>query len=171
MNVRWKTIFFIIGNAVALLSCDKGIAPSPSQAPPVVTGWMEGMIHCQHWPPADSLLDLRLVAFKVFPPGDIIAEVQTGRAVVYPPIGGSALPFYVDSIAYLFSLPVGTFQYVVVAQQYGPSILADWRAVGQFDLDSNYATVSPVTIVERDTARGIDINVDFSNPPPPPIPP
>jgi hypothetical protein len=113
------------------------------------------------------LYDLRLVAFKIFPPSNIVSEVLLGRAVVYPPLGDTALvPFFVDSLQYRCSLPAGEYKYVVVAQQYGPVLTTDWRPVGQFDLDTNLTVPSPVTIASNDTTRNIDINVDFSNPPP-----
>lgn len=133
---------------------------------------MSGVIRYQHWPPQDSLLDLRIVAFTVFPPSNIVNEVLLRRAIVYPPLEDTALvPFFVDSLAYIFSLPPNEYKYIVVAQQFGPTVTTDWRAVGQYDLDSNLSVPSPVTIVADDTTRDIDINVDFANPPPQPIPP
>lgn len=147
-------------------SCDGGLSPTVTTVP---FGFMSGTIRYQHWPPRDSLIDLRLVAFRGFPPGSIPNEVLAGTAVVYPSIGDTALiPFYVDSLRYVFSLPPGEYQYVVIAQQYGPDLYADWRAVGQYDLDSNLTVPSPVTISPSDTTLDININVDFTNPPPPP---
>lgn len=153
-----------------LAGCDKGLSPTPPPPPP--TGYMSGVLRYQHWPPRDSLLDLRLVAFTVFPPTNIVNEVLLGRAVVYPPLGDTALvPFFVDSLRYVFALPAAEYKYVVVAQQFGPTVTTDWRAVGQYDLDSNLAIPSPVTIIDDDTTRDVDINVDFTNPPPQPLPP
>jgi hypothetical protein len=155
--------------ALSLSGCDKGLSPSISAPPPIPMGHMSGVIRYQHWPPRDSLHDLRLVAFRVFPPSNILGEVLLGRAVVYPPLGDTALvPFFVDSLRYRFILPAGEYKYVVVAQQYGPIVTTDWRAVGQYDLDTNLVVPSPVTIAADDTSRNIDINVDFRNPPPPP---
>jgi hypothetical protein len=57
---------------------------------------------------------------------------------------------------------------VAVAQQFGPDVMSNWRAVGQYDLDSNLAVPSAVTVTERETVTGIDITVDFDNLPPPP---
>lgn len=133
---------------------------------------MSGVLRYQHWPSPDSLLDLRIVAFTVFPPSNIVNEVLLGRAIVYPPLGDTALvPFYIDSLHYIFSLPANEYKYVAVAQQFGPTVTTDWRAVGQYDLDSNRTVPSPVTIVAHDTTRDIDISVDFANPPPQPSPP
>ncbi|MEK9135918.1 MAG: hypothetical protein AAB393_02240 [Bacteroidota bacterium] len=155
--------------AAALGSCDKGLGPTVAPAPSVASGYMSGLIRYQHWPPRDSLHDLRLVAFRVFPPTNIVNEVLLGRAFVYPPLGDTALvPFFVDSLRFKFSLPTGVYQYVVVAWQYGPGVTTDWRAVGQYDLDTNFVVPSPVTIIANDTTGSININVDFRNPPPPP---
>ena len=165
-----SAIFWILTVVLLLSGCDKGLGPSASPAPPIPTGYMSGLIRYQHWPAIDSLHDLRLVAFRVFPPGNIVSEVLQGRASVYPPLGDTALvPFYVDTLHYHFSLPAARYEYVVVAQQFGSNAFTDWRAVGQFDLDSNFTVPSPVTIVADSTIEGININVDFSNPPPPPV--
>jgi hypothetical protein len=161
-------ILFVVASLAVVFGCDKGVSPSAESPPPV--GYMSGTIRYQNWPPNDSLIDLRIVAFSLFPPSNIVNEVLAGRAAVYPPLGDSALvPFYVDSLSYTFSLSPGEYQYVAVAQQFGPNITADWRAVGQYDLDSNLTVPSPVTIVANDSTSHVDINVDFSNPPPPPF--
>ena len=168
MNRLYRVVLVCLLPMLLLEGCDKGLSPL---APPstAAAGYMSGLIRYQHWPSRDSLYDLRLVAFKVFPPSNIVNEVLLGRAVVCPPLGDTALvPFFVDLLRYQFTLPAGEYKYVVVAQQYGPGVTTDWRAVGQYDLDSNLVVPSPVTIVASDTTRNVDINVDFSNPPPPP---
>lgn len=161
-----RTVFVLI-LSMLILSCDGGLEPPSS---PQMLGTMSGLITYHNWPPLDSLKDLRLVAFRNFPPRDIATEVLQGRAMVYPPLGDSALvPFFVDSLRFLFTLPTGTYKYIAVAQQFGPGVTTDWRAVGQFDLDSNLVIPSPVEIMVNDTTEGININVDFRNPPPPPF--
>lgn len=163
---RIRAVLFIVGIATTILTgCNEGLAPR------VETSGITGTIRYKHWPPQDSLYDLRLVAFKHFPPGNIVADVLQGKAVVYPPIGDTALvPFYVDSLHYTVPLPGGKYEYVVIAQRYGPNILTDWRPVGQYDLDTNYAVPSPVVVLEGTLTRFVDINVDFRNPPPFPFP-
>lgn len=151
------------------LACDGGLEP-PATAVQVPMGTMTGLVTYRNWPPIDSLHDLRLVAFRNFPPRDILTEVLQGRAAVYPPIGDSPLvPFFVDSLRFIFVLPAGTYEYVAIAQQYGPSISTDWRAVGQYDLDTNLTIPSSVEVIANDTTGGVDIDVDFNNPPPPPF--
>lgn len=154
-------------------SCNKGIEPSPAPSSPSPTGWMAGTIRYQHWPPADSIYDLRLVAFRNMPSGNIniFNEFLAGNAFAYPPIGQSALqPFFVDSLSYLCGLPPGVFHYVAVAQQYGPNLYADWRPVGVY-VDSGSVSPASVTITTNDTTFHVNINVDFANPPPPPVNP
>ncbi|MCZ6776831.1 MAG: hypothetical protein O7D34_10285 [Ignavibacteria bacterium] len=63
-------------------------------------------------------------------------------------------------------MPATTYPYVVIAQQFGPDLMMDWRAVGQYDLDTILAEPSPVVVTAGDTLDGIDILVDFANLPP-----
>jgi len=154
---------------IFVFGCDKGIQPTQTGVGGGA-GIMTGLITYRNWPTIDSLHDLRIVAFRVFPPTNIVNEVLQGRAIVYPSLGDTSLvPFFVDSLRYSFALTSGTFQYVVIAQQYGPSLTTDWRPVGQFDLDSNFTVPSAVEIVAGATTTGIDIFVDFANPPPAPF--
>ena len=70
-----------------LFSCDHGINPTQTQKDNETksTG-ISGTIFYQNWPPPDSLLDLRLVIFKNYPPVDIVGEVLSGEAIAYPEI-------------------------------------------------------------------------------------
>lgn len=145
---------------------DHGLEP----APPIDPGF-GGIIYYARWPPLDSLKDLRLVAFKDFPPTNIVGDVLSGRAYVFPRIGEPHLPFYVDSTAYEFHVPSGRYAYVAVAQQFGDSLFKDWRAVGQYDLDTIAATPSPLEVGDNTFIPGVNIVVDFRNPPPTPIVP
>jgi hypothetical protein len=158
----------LLGLAMVLLSgCDKGLVPTE---PPPGPGALSGLITYANWPPADSLFDLRIVAFRDFPPEGIVSSVLSGQAAVYPPIGDTALvPFFVDSLAYGFGLPSGRYAYLAVAQQYGPNLFSDWRPVGQYDLDTNLAVPTPIVVPPGDTLRNITIHVDFANPPPAPF--
>ncbi|RMG67950.1 MAG: hypothetical protein D6715_03550 [Calditrichaeota bacterium] len=135
------------------LACDHGLAPRP------VSG-IQGTISFQHWPPADSLHDLRLVVFRSFPPTNVVLEVLSGQAFVYPPIDSTHLPYFVDRVDYFLELPPGRYEYVVVAQQYGPNVFSDWRAVGQYDVDTD-SLPTPITVPEGQIVSPVDIQVDF----------
>ncbi|MBI5474127.1 MAG: hypothetical protein HY961_17465 [Ignavibacteriae bacterium] len=160
MSGKYVLAFLLV---LTVSSCDEGIKPPP------FTGF-SGVIRYRNWPPADSLRDLRIVAFRNFPPRSIFEEVLNGRAVVYPGLLDTfALPLYVDSMKYHIEAPLGRFEYIAVAQQYGPNIFTDWRPVGQYDLDTNLAVPSPIEIKQDVETQDIDINVDFQNPPPRPF--
>jgi hypothetical protein len=159
-----RKIIFLAGMLMLiLLACDHGLDPAPQQQAAQVTG-ISGTIYFSNWPPADSLYDLRIVAFRNFPPLDIFNEVLNGQALVYPPISGSeGLPFNVDSVAYTMELETGEFKYITVAQQFGPVYTADWRSAGQYDITPQDSLPSAVMIESGVTLEHIDIYVDFDN--------
>ncbi len=155
--------------ASAVAACDQGLAPSAA-APAALNGSFSGKVRFVHWDSAGTVYDLRLVAFRVYPPPNIVQEVLQGRAAVYPPLGGPALADTgTDSVRYVINLTPGTYAYVVVAQQFGADVMADWRAVGLFSADTSHIVPAPVVVAAGDTARGIDIDVDFRHLPPPPF--
>jgi len=148
--------------------CDQGLAPPTTNELPT-NGSFSGVVTFTGWSAVDSLYDLRLVAFSVFPPGDVITEVLQGRAVVYPPIGGESFAMRgADSVSYMLELAPGVYPYIAVAHQFGPNLFADWRPVGQYDLDTNLAVPSQVEVIGGMNTPGINIHVDFENLPPDP---
>ena len=161
----------VVLGAFLFSSCNEGIQAPPegsAAATPGASGFA-GTITYRNWPPADSLIDLRIVAFKNFPPGNIVTEVLSGTAIIYPPLGGANLPFNVDTTRYFVPAPGGQYNYVAVAQQFGPLVTVDWRAVGQYDLDTDPAIPSSIQVPADDTLMHVDINVDFINLPPQPF--
>lgn len=143
----------------SLWSCDHGLGPDDSKVLPTVTG-ISGTIYYANWPDASNLYDLRLVVFNNFPPPDILNAVVNNQATVYPPLGADALPFFVDSTEYTLPLPAGTYDYVVVAQQFGPLITTDWLAAGQYDVTPD-SLPTAIEVITDSLAVGIDIYVDF----------
>ena len=146
-----------------LAGCDHGLEPPGENQRTAISG----TITYQNWPPADSLKDLRLVAFKEYPPLDIFFEITSGQAVVYPPIAAAAgLPMNnIEYYNYVMDLPAGNYAYLVVAQLYGNNITADWRAVGQYDTTGSGLDSIPTAIIltENQVLDSIDIHVDFHN--------
>ena len=109
MTLSGKFGMIVTISAAALLGCDEGLGPEPTP-----TGSFAGLLTYSHWPPADSLKDLRLVAVRTYPPANIVADALSGNAFVYPPIGDTSLvPFFVDSLRYIVTLPTGRYPYVV----------------------------------------------------------
>ena len=158
MRILQKYSLFII---LFLTACNHGIAPTGM--PPEVknSGGISGYIYYQNWPPVVEVKNLKLIVFLEFPPDDIFGEVQTGRAIVHPPEFSESLPQFVDSSSYLLQLDPGTYEYVVIAQQYAG--LFDWRAVGQYDITPADSFPSPVNVISDSILPDIDIYVDFNN--------
>lgn len=148
-----------LSGIILLLHCDHGLSPSRT---PAITGVQGVITYEDNWPPPDSLKQLRLIAFKKFPPQNIIVEVLTGEAIVYPPIDSSSLRYYVDREEYFLKLPPDTFEYLVVAQQFGDDIFDDWRAVGQYDTDED-SLPTPIILKKDTLLQNINIHVDFEN--------
>ena len=146
-----------------LSGCTHGLEPLPVQP-----GFGGTIRFVSPWPPADSVKDIRVVAFYTYPPKNIIGEVLSGQAKVYPPIGSTPLPTFVDSLKYTFDTDPATFQYVVVALQYGSNVFSDWKVVGAYGYSHGTGVPKPVIIPEDSYVKGIDIEVDFKNTPPTP---
>ncbi|NIT60274.1 MAG: hypothetical protein GWN00_29920 [Aliifodinibius sp.] len=149
-------------------NCNHGLSPSSTKKtnPDDLSG-ISGAIVYQNWPPGDSLKDLRLVAFRDFPPQNIFVEIITGNAIVYPPIDTSAhLQFNVQFEEYIMELPPDTFEYIVVAHQFGEDRFSQdsWQAVGQYDTDSD-SLPTPIVVIEDSLLENINITVDFKNRP------
>lgn len=163
-----RIILLLMLLASAIPSCDEGLSPIVSSTP---RGTLRGLITFQNWHLVDTMYDMRLAAFREFPPPNLINQVLQGKAEIIPPIGDSALiSSRVDSVRFTATVSAGTYPYLAVALQYGPNVYGDWRAVGQYDLDTNLAVPSPITIVPNEELSGIDIHVDFAKPPPQPFP-
>ncbi len=155
--------FFVVCFALCFSAgCDQGLEPEP---PPQYG--IAGTIDFRNWPPSDSIRDLRLVAFKKFPTGDIVTEVLQGKARFTPslaPYGAPAIPYSLI----LAPLQPGTFEYIVVAQQFGPNVFSDWRPVGVYYNSGDTTKPGSLFVPANQVVQGVNINVDFRSPPAPP---
>ena len=161
----------VLGMIFILLcsGCDTGMSPLNEPA------GFRGVIRFKNWPPPDSVLELRLVAFKAFPTdsSSILSALLLGYAVVYPPVGTQGFPFFQDSIAYSFTtkgttLQVDNYAYVALAWRYGTNFFADWRPAGVYTTRPGTFDPALVRVLLHKIARNIDIDVDFRNLPPKP---
>ncbi len=154
-------IFFIIIFAL-LSSCNDGLSPQLEQKA-ILQGTIIYQSGINSWPPQDSLKDLRVVAFKHFPPQNIIEEILSGSAYYTQ----ETLPFFVDSSHFAIEIPDAPvlLQYIAVAQEYGG--LMDWRVIGVYKA-GNSDTASILSINKSET-KNITISVDFNNLPPQPF--
>ncbi|RMF56496.1 MAG: hypothetical protein D6748_13350 [Calditrichaeota bacterium] len=162
-----RFLAFLLVTISILYYCDKGLSPIPETSGGIeedtLTG-ISGTVYFKNWPPPDSLYELRIVVFKKFPPENLIVEVLTGEAIIYPTAleDTVTLPFYVDSVDYAIELEPRVYEYVVLAHRYGPNRGADWQAAGQYDTTPD-SLPTPVTVVEGKLLKNIDIYVDFKN--------
>ncbi|MBN2424555.1 MAG: hypothetical protein JXR46_14045 [Calditrichaceae bacterium] len=159
-------LFYISGIfllSLFFISCNKGLEP-----PHNLTG-ISGTIHFTNWNSAGTIHNLKLVVFRTFPPEDIVSEVMSGEAQAYPPDLTQSLPVDVDSVAFTMELGSGYYAYITVAQQYGSNVYEDWRAVGQYDTTAEDNLPTGVQVNEGSILEGINIYVDFENPPPQPF--
>jgi hypothetical protein len=134
-----------------------------------------GVIRFRNWPSADSVRDLRLVAFETFPTDSagILTTLIGGGAAAYPAIGVK-FPKFIDSLEYEFTTNSGTnlkirnYDYIIVAQQFGPNILTDWQPAGVYSTTPESFTPAPLRVLLHRVATHIDIDVDFHTLPPKP---
>lgn len=142
-------------------TCDQGLSPEKEVQ---ASGEISGTVFFKNWPPADSLFDIRLVLFPFYPDSNIILEITSGRAVVYPGLTDTTrLPFYVESLNYRFSLKAGHYEYFAVAHRYGPGIFSDWQVVGHYDTTAQDALPTALNIEPGQTLTDIFIVADFDS--------
>jgi len=150
---RYNDVFLLVIVILSVCSCDHGLKPAeekPSQA-----AGISGTISYINWPPTDSLFDLRLVIFEKYPPDNIRAELEAGRAHVFPGLLEEHLPFNVDTTTYVMELAPGYYEYVAVAQRYGLNILEDWLAAGQYDTLFTDELPTPITVLSGEILEDI----------------
>lgn len=171
--VRVMRYFFLTILCVMLVACDGGLAPPA----PMQLGF-SGTVYFTpgSWPPSDSLISLWIFASQVYPLDS--AKVYSGlfgspaTIFLYPSLSAS-LPFFVDSLSYSFPLRSGTYKYVGVIQQNNSDLknkgIRVLRVVGFYKDSINLSDPGSVTVNDNAQVKGININVDFRNPPPQPF--
>jgi len=160
---KWIQISAIIVVAVlTCTTCDHGLEPVEPQGP----GFGGTLTVVSAIPPKDSLRDLRVVAFRNYPPQSIPIEVLTGQAVFSETLSLTAKQ---QSYKVSNSTLKGAFMYVVVAQQYGPALDSNWRAVGVYNLSGDFTKPSPIDLKNGIYLSGINITIDYYNLPPQPF--
>jgi hypothetical protein len=159
---------------LSFASCDNGLAPPP----PKELGF-SGTVYFTpgSWPPPDSLVGLMIFASKIYPLDS--ATVVSGlfsnppSIFLYPDMSSSLQPFYTDSIPYSFPLRSGTYKYVGVILKMGSDLttygIRIFRVVGFYQDTTDLTQPGSVVVNDTSQVRGIDIQVDFRNPPPQPF--
>lgn len=161
--MRTAVFALVFVSALLAVACDHGLSPEAADVDPGFGGTLRVT---GSWPPADSVRDLRVVAFRNYPPKDILSEVINGSAVF-----SDALPYGENSIPYTIQDENldGTFAYVVVAQNYGEDPFQDWRAVGVFTTTGDVTQPSAVDLGSGLFVPSVDITVNFYDLPPQPF--
>jgi hypothetical protein len=157
----------------AVVGCDEGLKPPPP--PTILSGTITYVGGRASWPPADSVLNLRLVAFKEFPPRDIFGEIIMRRAY-YTPEGltlDSTLAKFAERTAYSIEIPDPApeeLQYIAVVMLVNPQILlpSSWRVVGIHNVNGDNTRPARLRVTPNAENRA-DIRVDFRNLPPQPF--
>ncbi len=157
--------------------CSGGINPQDYAVKNTIAGritFIQGA-GAEHFPPKDSLIDLRVVAFHDVPKdSNLIVELLSGTAIYTPSTLIDSSFHYQASIDYSIVIPDNQFAngaahyaYIVVAQQYGPDFTHDWRPVGLFSADSIF-TPAAITVQRGESQLNVNIPVDFLHLPPEP---
>ena len=155
--------------SAVFVGCNRGLAPTqPSSS--VQMGFGGTVRFVSAWPPSDSVFDVRVVAFSNYPPSNILTEVSSGQAKVYPALGANKVPLFADSLSYTFYLDsAATFRYVAVVIQNGSNYLQDWKVVGAYGYSHGAGQPDSVVVTPDSFVNGINIDVDFKNTPPNPL--
>ncbi len=155
---------------LTLAACEGGFQPSDSiinhivpPAPSDTNGVLRGTLHFRGTrPPPDSIIDFRVVAFfRKYPLDSIATALLSGQARYTL----TTVPVTDDSSQYTMTIPQHHYGYIAVAQQWGPNILSDWRAVGVYAPTGDVTQPGAVEVVARDTVTA-DILVDWDHLPP-----
>ena len=156
-----------------LTACDGGLAPPP----PVELGFSGTVYFTPGSWPTDSLINLWIFASQIYPLDS--AKVYSGlftnpsTIFLYPGMNQSLPLSAVDSIPYSFPLHSGTYKYVGVIQQVSLDLINRgvrvFRVVGFYKDSTNLSQPGNVIANNNYQVKGIDIHVDFRNPPPQPF--
>lgn len=163
---RARAILLVL-TATILTSCG-GLDPEIERPFSGLRGTIRYIGGAAAWP-ADSIYDLRVVAFEKKPtePSQVLTSIVNQTAAYSP----TTLPVRIDSCTYALEalLPPRTFEYVVVAMQNGPDFLNDWLMLDVYSPSGNPEVPGRVIVPSAGTIA-IDFSVDFANLPPQPFP-
>jgi hypothetical protein len=168
-----KTLLIVC--AMAALSCDGGLSPTPPPKPGI-----SGTVYFAKgtWPGTpsspDSLSNLWIFASQEYPLDS--ALVLSGlfssppTVFLYPSLAAN-LPFYVDSVQYDFELPVGLYRYIGVIQHISPDYtsIRSLRVVGFFVDSADSSNPLQASVRDGIVTSGVNITVNFHNLPPQPF--
>lgn len=158
--MKFLFIFFII--VFFVISCQEGLSPLNQPKTAYISGYLIVISGKESWPPPDSTLELRVVAFKDFPPKDIINEIISGNAYYT-----DTLPRFNDSVSFLLKIdnPPVRINYLASVLRYGK--IMEWKILGFYSSDGK--NPKSLSINSGDSLTNINIFIDFYNLPPQPF--
>ncbi len=158
-----KNYIYILILLIPILQSCGGLEPIPAEQKTLIKGTINFVNDKDNWPPQDSILSLKVIAFKNYPPTDLLGDILNGLAYYT----NDSLPIFQKSVDYQIEItdPPQTIKYVVVAYQYGT--IFEWKAAGVYCFEGDPR--KPITIVtEKGKQYTASINVDFKHLPPQP---
>lgn len=174
-----KKILLVLAAVVLLTltcSCDKGIEPA-AEALPGQTGFSGKVTFAGNWPA--GITRTHLFVFKNAIQSSADFSFLNLSAVI-DPIPNGSIEFNYNSIdmnyiehTFLpdFKITPGEHAYVIVAQSKTAEISfarADWVIVGVYNIGVDQSKPKSLIIENGKITTGVDITVNFNNPPPQP---
>lgn len=161
------TTFFTL--ILLVLSCESGLSPKPETSKSYLKVKLHFVKGVANWPlqsspPPDSMIAVRIGAFRKFPTSNIVNDVIAGN--VYFTL--SSLPLYVDTASTTFEIlnPPEKLEYIAAVWQYDTALTSQ-RVIGVYTETGDNLKPSGITI-QPGSFDSIDINIDFDNLPPMP---
>jgi hypothetical protein len=148
-----------------LAACGNGLEPT-NTGTQTMTGFRGKITVVSSWPSGDSLVNLRVVAFRNYPPASVLQDFLDGKLEF-----SDALQTNVQEQEYTIQKDSlsGTFKYIVVAQQYGANPYENWKVVGVYSAPGTKWMPQQLTLQKGSIEDNVDIEVDFYNLPPQPF--
>lgn len=152
----------MIVSAMVLLGCQEGLSPLNQPKTSFISGKIIVISGNESWPSPDSVLEIRVVAFKDFPPKDVLNEIISNNAYFT-----DTLPLFRDTINYTLKIdnPPVRINYLATVLRFGT--ILDWKVIGFYTLDNK--NPQPIFVKSGDSLTNINIFVDFFNNPPQPF--
>lgn len=171
--MKKNIILLCIATMSVFNACSGGLEPPPPAT--TLSGTIRYVSGLQSWPHKDSVLNIRAVAFKKFPPVDIVSEVLSQNAYYTPSTLdlSVSLPKFVDSASFMIELPVippERLEYIAIAMLVNSNVLlpSSWRVIGMYAQPGNPKLPASLTITPG-INHHVVIDVNFYQLPPQPF--
>lgn len=169
-----KIIRFIIITAALIMihGCDKGIEPVEENSNSGETGFSGKVTFSGQWPAG---IQQTLIAVFKNPINTDQDFYPPNLSYVIGPIPFNSTEYTYNSIessySAIFQLAPGEYNYVVVVQSPKADLSfdrKDWTVAGIYCVNGNQNSAAKLVIENGKMKAGVNINVDFGNPPPQP---